>query len=178
MFSHTSIEKAPKLPATTFRKGYVYYYMFEYTPIINAPELPCLTIKPNCYQCMFYYCDKLLNGPKILPGETLETNCYTSMFKGTKLKKAPELMFTSVVENACNAMFENCYDLNYIKVHFSEWGSWQTTNGIYSGGLNYWTSHAGENIKDPSMKMFVCPQALPEIRGTSCIPLYWTIERF
>ena len=179
MFSHTSIDKAPKLPATTFRKGYVYSYMFEYTPITDASELPCLTLKPNCYQFMFYSCDKLLNGPKILPSETLESNCYNSMFKGSqKLKKAPELMCTSVVLNACNAMFENCYELSYLKVHFSEWGNWQTTDGIYTGGLNYWTSHAGDKIKETSAKIFVCPQALSEIKDNSHMPLYWTIERF
>lgn len=176
MYSNTSIQKAPELPAMTLG-SYSYSYMFESTPIVKAPELPALNLKSCCYQFMFYHCSNLIKGPIRLNASTLVSNCYNSMFKNCyKLEKAPELMFTTVIENSCNAMFENCSKLSYIKVHFLEWGNWSTSsNGIYNGGLNYWLSHAGDNVID---KVFICPQNLPEIRDNSHILENWTIERF
>ena len=80
-------------------------------------------------------------------------------------------MFTSLVQTTCNAMFENCYKLSYLKVHLESWGNWAASDGN-NGGNNYWMSHVNQN------GTFVCPQSLSEVRSTSNIPLYWTIERF
>jgi len=46
---------------------------------------------------MFYKCTSLIEGPKILPAETLTNNCYTSMFyECTSLTTAPELPATTL----------------------------------------------------------------------------------
>ena len=41
-------------------------------------------LEPNCYFSMFYQCSKLTNAPD-LPAETLVSQCYETMFAGTKV---------------------------------------------------------------------------------------------
>lgn len=66
---------------------------------------------------MFYGCKNLENGPSILPIKTLQSSCYSEMFRGcSKLKSAPEISATSIRssfgdDDHCGYMFAGCTSL-------------------------------------------------------------------
>ena len=61
MFSGcASLENIPKILLATELRRYCYYGMFRgCTSLTTAPELPAKTLVENCYQSMFYKCEKL-----------------------------------------------------------------------------------------------------------------------
>lgn len=91
-------------------------YLFRYCKKILNHEskelvLPATKLTSNCYQNMFYNCEKLTKAPE-LKAETLEDYCYQSMFSGcTSLTKAPELKAETLKEACYQRMFSGCSSL-------------------------------------------------------------------
>lgn len=82
----SSLEIAPKLPATDLAY-YCYYMMFDgCTSLVTPPELPATIVDYKCYSNMFAGCTSLESLPK-LPATVLGEECYSGMFAGcTKIK--------------------------------------------------------------------------------------------
>ena len=91
-------------------------YLFRYCKKILNHEskelvLPATKLTSNCYQNMFYNCEKLTKAPE-LKAETLEDYCYQAMFSGcTSLTKAPELKAETLAPYCYNSMFYGCSSL-------------------------------------------------------------------
>ena len=84
MFSGcTSLESAPKLPATTLADNCYYDMFFGCTSLTAAPKLPVTTLASRCYYEMFYNCTSLESAPE-LPATELAEACYCRMFSGCK----------------------------------------------------------------------------------------------
>lgn len=101
----SSLTKAPALPATTLTDGCYSYMFYECTSLTAAPELPATSVGRECYYHMFDGCSSLTSAPEILPATTLESNCYDSMFSGTKITRAPALPATTLANSCYSAMF-------------------------------------------------------------------------
>ena len=86
---------------------------YNNTYLTDASELilPWNTLNQNCYNSMFFGCTSLTKAP-VLPATTLALNCYHSMFKGcTNLTKVFALPATTVADSCCFHMFEGCTSL-------------------------------------------------------------------
>ena len=156
----TNLTVAPELPATNLADR-CYQYMFNNCSNLTvAPELPATTLADYCYFHMFEGCTNLTVAPE-LPATTLANSCYHYMFAGcTSLTTAPELPATTLVGYCYYYMFIRCSKLNYIKVGFTSWHSYATSdwlNGVSSTGT------------------FDGPSNLPVEFGTSRIPTGWDV---
>ena len=129
------------------------------TNLTAAPALPATTLAENCYYSMFYGCTNLNAAPE-LSATTLAKSCCSDMFRNcTSLTAAPELLAETLAESCYAFMFNGCSNLNYIKVHFTAWGSGRTAQWVKG------VSATGT---------FYCPSGLPNTSGTSNIPTDWT----
>ncbi|MBP3849679.1 MAG: Ig-like domain-containing protein [Prevotella sp.] len=96
--------------------SYAFYNLFRYcTKILNHESkelvLPATKLASNCYQGMFYHCEKLTKAPE-LKAEKLEDYCYRSMFSYcTSLTKAPELKAETLTRYCYSSMFSGCSSL-------------------------------------------------------------------
>ena len=96
--------------------SYAFYNLFRFcTKILNHESkelvLPATKLASNCYQGMFYYCEKLTKAPE-LKAETLEDYCYRSMFSYCKsLTEAPELKAETLTRYCYGSMFSGCSSL-------------------------------------------------------------------
>ncbi len=108
----TSLRTAPDLPATTLATQ-CYMGMFSgCTSLTTAPDLPATELKNNCYRSMFYGCTSLTTAPSILSATTLASFCYYEMFRGcTSLTSAPELPATTLASQCYRDMFRGCTSL-------------------------------------------------------------------
>lgn len=120
----TSLTTAPELPATTLAESCYNQMFLNCTSLTTAPTLPATKMYNECYRSMFYGCTNLVNAPE-LPATTLEGSCYSGMFMGcTSLTTAPVLPATTLTYEeksgtyiGCyDSMFEDCTNLNYIKM--------------------------------------------------------------
>ena len=133
----------------------------------NAFELPATILANNCYQAMFNGCTNLISGCSILPATHIPTNGYDQMFSSCpNLIQAPEICAETYDTSALRQMFDQDGKINKIKVHFTEWKS---NSDNYTWLWVRSVSPSGE---------FICPSALPEVRGNNNIPNNWTITRF
>lgn len=110
----TSIEEAPKLPATNLT-DWAYDSMFKgCTNLSSIPEeLPATTIKQGCYEGMFSSCTKLTHGLR-LPATSVPAYAYDSMFGGCPNFVDPpslEHVVSVTGSNAMSNMFVNCKGL-------------------------------------------------------------------
>lgn len=116
---------------------------------------------------MFQDCTNMTKAPKEISAITVTTSNWpmTGMFKGcTSLTKSPYLRFTSVNStNAFQEMFQNCSNLNEIKLDYT--GNFGTSTftdwvkGVAASGTFYYNgTYTG--------------------RGTNAIPTGWTITPF
>ena len=104
LFCRCSLTSAPKLPATTLKKG-CYENMFANCRLETAPELPATELAEACYSGMFLHCGVLSQAPE-LPATTLKDYCYERMFSGCdSLKKAPALPATELADYCYSKMF-------------------------------------------------------------------------
>lgn len=76
--------------------------------------LPATTLRPNCYEHMFYGCEKLTVAPA-LPATNLADYCYTKMFENCgKLEHGPLLPATSLTMGCYEGMFQDCRSLKSV----------------------------------------------------------------
>jgi len=95
--------------------SHAFFYLFQYCKILNHESkelvLPATKLASNCYQGMFYNCEKLTKAPE-LKAEKLEDYCYRSMFSYcTSLTKAPELKAETLTRYCYASMFSGCSSL-------------------------------------------------------------------
>lgn len=120
MFANcTSLKIAPELPATALSAS-CYNAMFAFcTSLVIPPKLPATTLANFCYASMFASCTSLTIAPK-LPATTLANSCYSHMFEECKsLIAAPDLLATTLVTDCYQRMFGECSKLRYIKAMFT-----------------------------------------------------------
>ena len=149
------------LPSTSLG-SYCYAGMFsDCYELINAPELPATNLADRCYYQMFNNCEKLVNPPKVLPAKILKEGCYLGMFSyNLEMKKAPEILGTTLATNCFRVMFSGSDVLNNIKIaytgDFDDAYFYKWVNGVSNTGDFYYngddTSNFGSNAipKDSS----------------------------
>lgn len=99
------------LPAIELSAQCYEYMFYGCNKLSEAPALPALTLKEQCYSNMFTSCESLKTAPE-LPATTLAVSCYMSMFGNcTSLTKAPELPAMNLAEQCYTFMFEHCTKL-------------------------------------------------------------------
>ena len=87
------------------------FYNNEYLTDASELILPWNTLNQNCYNSMFFGCTSLTKAP-VLPATTLALNCYESMFEGcTSLTKVFALPATTLAEYCYYRMFYGCTSL-------------------------------------------------------------------
>ena len=87
------------------------FYNNEYLTDASELILPWNTLNQNCYNSMFFGCTSLTKAP-VLPATTLAHNCYESMFKGcTNLTKVFALPATTLAYGCYFHMFYGCTKL-------------------------------------------------------------------
>lgn len=122
-------------------------YVGPLIDMFGAPQLPAIELGQHCYEEMFKGCKYLTNAP-VLPAtsndlsESLSLDCY----KG---------------------MFQNCAQLEYIKVGFDKWTITDNNNSEKPFTTD-WVS--GVNT---TAGTFVCPEKLPHTYDNSHIPTNW-----
>ena len=79
MFSFTSVETVPYLPATALTRS-CYSMMFANTGVKVVPRLPATTLAQECYRFMFSNCSALTTVTE-LPAPTIATEAYEQMFQ-------------------------------------------------------------------------------------------------
>ena len=88
----------------------LYLEMFEHcVNLLHSPEEVYgeNVDEQGCYK-MFYWCQKLLDAPKLSP-TNVSFQGYQKMFMGCQsLLKVPELLMTKVYNSACEEMFSRC----------------------------------------------------------------------
>ena len=126
-----------------------------------------LTIKGLKYQYqfarLFYECVSIREvDENLLKFTELTEGCYSEMFVGCSIAKAPILPATTLVPNCYPDMFNGCLYLNHIKM--------LATDISANNCLNYWVrgvSSTGTFVKNPD--------ATWDIRGEDGIPEGWTV---
>ena len=99
------------LPATKLTSNCYQNMFYNCEKLTKAPELKAETLKDYCYASMFYGCTSLTKAPE-LKAETLAPYCYNSMFYGcTSLTEAPELKAETLKDNCYRSMFSYCTSL-------------------------------------------------------------------
>ena len=87
------------------------FYNNEYLTDASELILPWNTLNQNCYNSMFFGCTSLTKAP-VLPATTLAHNCYESMFEGcTSLTKVFALPATILAYGCYFHMFYGCTKL-------------------------------------------------------------------
>lgn len=144
----------------------VFTHLFYKSYYLESAEnlvLPCKTLVYGCYYNMFYYCESLVQAPK-LPATTLADYCYDDMFAYcTSLTTAPELPATTLEGECYYYMFYYCYQMSYVKC--------LATDISASGCTDYWlydVASEGTFVKAASMNDWYA--------GGSGIPSGWTIQ--
>lgn len=103
-----SMTVAPALPATKMAES-CYNCLFRGSGLKSAPELPAMDLADYCYYGMFWGCQDLPAGPKVLPAKVLAERCYNTMFYNCRaLTSAPEIAATTMAYQCCVSMFSSC----------------------------------------------------------------------
>lgn len=86
-------------------------YLFSLcSALVSAPELPGISLSSNCYYSMFN--NTGLTGAPELPAVELTPYCYALMFQNCTAMTAPPVLPAAVMANYCyQAMFEGCTSL-------------------------------------------------------------------
>lgn len=99
------------LPATKLTSNCYQGMFYHCEKLTKAPELKAEKLEDYCYRSMFYYCKSLTEAPE-LKAETLTRYCYGSMFSGcSSLTKAPDLKAKTLKDYCYNGMFSGCSSL-------------------------------------------------------------------
>jgi len=111
-YNCSSLTKAPELPAKTMTYSCYGYMFYGCSNLDTAPELPATTLANYCYSEMFAGCSNLIKAQNVLPSSDLKYMCYHRMFKGcSKLKTTPQIKVTTVGDESCKEMFQDCSTL-------------------------------------------------------------------
>ena len=113
MFSGSSIENAPELPATVLPDD-CYSYMFDMCKQLTySPDLKATTVGQNAYKCMFQSCKALKKAPEILAREfTGSQNCYQMFAWCSALEEGPSALYVETLYPECyRLMFSGCSSL-------------------------------------------------------------------
>jgi hypothetical protein len=129
------------------------------TALTSAPELTASRLASHCYYAMFEGDSNITKAP-VLNAEDLKPECYSSMLYSTGITSI-SLPAKGLVTFCYHAIAART-PLSYIEVGFSEW---------VDGTCGYWLDEVA------STGTFVCPQDLPEMRGSGYIPYGWNIVR-
>ena len=156
-------------------KEATFYRLFSYKEVINAENL-IFPITQNCsYRDMFYYCQKLIYPPKVLPATTLKSykdgnyyyGSYHAMFSGcTSMIKVPDIKAVNIDLDSFGNMFNGCTNITTgpilratvlpanIPDNYSGHGCY---NNMFSGctKLNYIKSYAITNISQLNLYNWV-----------------------
>ncbi len=102
---------------------YMFYYLFynnKYIVDASNLKLPYTTLESNCYTGIFRGCTSLTTAPE-LPAITLAHSCYDELFRDcTSLTTAPELPATTLSNFCYNGMFRDCSKLNNVTVYAND----------------------------------------------------------
>lgn len=139
--------------------------LFNSSKILTHPDkdilLPATTLKKSCYSGMFYGAS--ISKAPLLPATTLAENCYNNMFSVClNLTQAPELPAQVLVKKCYEYMFYYCHSLNYVKCLATDISSEDCT----SNWLGY--------VSDTGT--FVKAEGANWSSGTNGIPAGWTTE--
>jgi len=143
-----------------------YYNMFSTcTSLRYAPSLPAMSLAPDCYGYMFGDCSSLRVAPE-LPATRLKESCYGGMFFNCKsLTHAPALPATTLALTCYKSMFEGCYNIRYMNVSFTSWGT------IGSTPTAAWLLGVGAEGS------FICPTELDlQTRSANRVPTSWFVS--
>ena len=159
------LAQAPQLPATELAEN-CYKGMFQGCANLGqVPALPAKKLAKGCYESMFYGCSSITKAPA-LPATELEESCYALMFRNcANLSQAPELPAKELAPKCYSRMFDQCGKINYLKVHFTEWGD----NGVDGRRTTVWLQDVAAS------GTFVSPGRLAAQFGSSAIPEGWEV---
>ena len=156
-------------------KEATFYGLFSYKEVINAENL-VFPITQNCvYRNMFYYCQKLIYPPKVLPATTLKSykdgnfyyGSYHAMFYYcTSMIKVPDIKAVNIDLDSFGNMFNGCINITTgpilratvlpanIQDNYSGHGCY---NHMFSGctKLNYIKCYATTNISQLNLYNWV-----------------------
>lgn len=109
----------------------------------------------------FEGCGAIYGHTPEMPALTGAWRCYAAMFKNCTNITHADVGLTSLTSfGECTAMFEGCFSLAFITVHFT---AWDDTDNATLG----WVSGVSPT------GVFRCPGALPDQRGDDHIPTAW-----
>lgn len=135
-------------------------FFYGCTNLVEAPVLPATSLVLECYQTMFWGCTSL-EIPPALPATTIAQKVYWYMFDGCPIKSI-ELPAEMLYTDSYGHMFNNCSQLQYIKIH--------ATNTSASNCLVGWVS--GVNSSGTIVKK----SSVTYPTGVNGIPSGWTVE--
>lgn len=150
-----------KIPTLSLVGDYAMRGLFAHcNTLITPPQFPATYLTEYCYNATFYDCNALTSTPE-LPATSLQAYCYYFMFgMCNSLVSAPNLPATTLVEGCYYRMFRDDYNINNIRVYFTQ---------IATDSLTEWFSRSVSTTGD-----FYCPAELTIPTGASGIPSGWT----
>lgn len=83
--------------------------MFSHTSIEHGPDLPATVGVEGCYDQMFYDCDTI-EEPPMLNLTTLTTRCFNEMFRNSPNVNVIKLAYTGTFGSAPDHAFYNWVD--------------------------------------------------------------------
>lgn len=137
--------------------------------------LPATTLRPNCYEHMFYGCEKLTVAPA-LPATNLADYCYAKMFENCgKLEHGPLLPATSLTMGCYEGMFQDCRSLKSVICLATEY--------IIDGNINDMLYYAGDSNSGEKPTFYKAPgttwpQYDDDDEGYRGIPNFWEVKPY
>ena len=158
--------------------------------LTQAPDIYATNAPWLCCSGMFYNCESLENPPQIACNGYGDSSAFSSMFQGcTSLKQAPtmyDLIKDGGSSSQHNYMFKGCSSLNHVKVSFTQWKIYYSTNDRLYSHTSEWLANVSPT------GTFVCPKKLAEAtdgyydeegnfvagvgRGVDTVPEGWYID--
>ena len=158
--------------------------------LTQAPDIYATNAPWLCCASMFSGCVSLENPPQIACNGYADTGAYESVFQDcTSLKQSPtmhDLIKDEISSRQHSNMFKNCSSLNYVKVSFTQWKIYHSSNNrLYEHTVGWLT-----NVSPTGT--FICPKELAEAtdgyydeegnfvkgvgRGVDTVPAGWYID--
>lgn len=145
----------------------------EHIDIVPAQPflLPATTLKTNCYEHMFYGCEKLTVAPA-LPATNLADYCYAKMFESCgKLVHGPLLPATSLTMGCYEGMFFFCGSLKSVICLATENIDGNINDMLYYAGY----SNSGETHTFYKAPGTTWPKYDYDDEGNRGIPSFWEV---
>ena len=123
----------------------------------NAREQYSIAGFNHVFSNLFRYCNIMNVDENFLQATTLEISCYNNMFASSTLITAPVLPAISLKDSCYHKMFNECHNLNYIKMLATDISAYRSMDDWV-----YDVSPTGTFVKNP--------EATWEVYGNSGIP--------